>query len=89
MICPIKNPKSWFCLILSVWSGLFRHEVSRVLGGVHSPGYLVWIIDDPDVGKRTLMLQIVAIIAEGRAIGKPAPILYVSGEEILCGCRKP
>ncbi|KAI3690361.1 hypothetical protein L2E82_48375 [Cichorium intybus] len=62
-------------------SGLFRHEVSRVLGGVLSPGSLVLISDDPNVGKRTLMLQIVAIIAEGRAIGKPAPILYVSGEE--------
>ncbi|KVI05913.1 DNA repair protein RadA [Cynara cardunculus var. scolymus] len=49
-------------------SGLFGTEVSRVLGGGLVPG----------VGKSTLMLQIAAIIAEGKEIGKPAPVLYVS-----------
>lgn len=62
-------------------SGLFGHEVSRVLGGGLVPGSLILIGGDPGVGKSTLMLQIAAIIAEGREIGKPAPVLYVSGEE--------
>ncbi|KAL7605175.1 hypothetical protein Lser_V15G18006 [Lactuca serriola] len=61
--------------------GLFGHEVSRVLGGGLVPGSLILIGGDPGVGKSTLMLQIAAIIAEGREIGKPAPVLYVSGEE--------
>ncbi|KAL4583774.1 hypothetical protein LXL04_008357 [Taraxacum kok-saghyz] len=62
-------------------SGPFGNEVSRVLGGGLVPGSLVLIGGDPGVGKSTLMLQIAAIIAEGREIGKPAPVLYVSGEE--------
>ncbi|XP_024971784.1 uncharacterized protein LOC112510553 isoform X2 [Cynara cardunculus var. scolymus] len=62
-------------------SGLFGTEVSRVLGGGLVPGSLVLIGGDPGVGKSTLMLQIAAIIAEGKEIGKPAPVLYVSGEE--------
>ncbi|KAI3752959.1 hypothetical protein L2E82_25002 [Cichorium intybus] len=32
-----------------------------VLGGVLTPGSLVLISDDPDVGKRTLMLQVFTI----------------------------
>lgn len=62
-------------------SGPFGNEVSRVLGGGLVPGSLVLIGGDPGVGKSTLMLQIAAIIAEGKDIGKPAPVLYVSGEE--------
>ncbi|MFS7936332.1 putative DNA repair protein RadA [Helianthus anomalus] len=62
-------------------SGLFGDEVSRVLGGGLVPGSLVLVGGDPGVGKSTLMLQIAAIIAEGKEIGKPAPVLYVSGEE--------
>nr|XP_043617703.1 DNA repair protein RadA [Erigeron canadensis] len=61
--------------------GLFGDEVSRVLGGGLVPGSLVLIGGDPGVGKSTLMLQIAALIAEGENIGKPAPVLYVSGEE--------
>ncbi|CAI9266396.1 unnamed protein product [Lactuca saligna] len=64
-----------------VWPGLFGHKVSRVLGGGLVPGSLILISGDPCVGKRTLMLPIATIIAEGREIGKPAPVLYVSGEE--------
>lgn len=62
-------------------SGLFGEEVSRVLGSGLVPGSLVLVGGDPGVGKSTLMLQIAAIIAEGKEIGKPAPVLYVSGEE--------
>ncbi|KAL8256713.1 hypothetical protein R6Q59_028754 [Mikania micrantha] len=74
-------------------SGLFGDEVSRVLGGGLVPGSLVLVGGDPGVGKSTLMLQhlwkcfaiyiwkIAAVIAEGKDIGKPAPVLYVSGEE--------
>ncbi|KAK9054731.1 hypothetical protein SSX86_025810 [Deinandra increscens subsp. villosa] len=62
-------------------SGLFGDEVSRVLGGGLVPGSLILVGGDPGVGKSTLMLQIGALIAEGKEIGKPAPVLYVSGEE--------
>ncbi|GJX28468.1 RNA-directed DNA polymerase, eukaryota, reverse transcriptase zinc-binding domain protein [Tanacetum coccineum] len=61
-------------------SGLFGEEVSRVLGGGLVPGSLVLVGGDPGVGKSTLMLQM-SIIADGEEIGKPAPVLYVSGEE--------
>ncbi|XP_071712190.1 uncharacterized protein [Rutidosis leptorrhynchoides] len=62
-------------------SGEFGNEVSRVLGGGLVPGSLVLVGGDPGVGKSTLMLQIAALIAEGKEIGKAAPVLYVSGEE--------
>ncbi|CAI9279411.1 unnamed protein product [Lactuca saligna] len=55
--------------------GLFEYEVSRVLGGGLVPGSLILIGGDPGVGKSTLMLQVAAIITEGREIGKPAPVL--------------
>lgn len=64
-------------------SGLFGAEVARVLGGGLVPGSLVLVGGDPGVGKSTLLLQIAAIIAEGRNFGKPAPVVYVSGEESL------
>ncbi|KAK1416236.1 hypothetical protein QVD17_32025 [Tagetes erecta] len=41
---------------------------------------LVLVGGDLGVGKSTLMLQIAAIIAQGKEIGKPAPVLYVSGK---------
>ncbi|XP_076926762.1 uncharacterized protein LOC143590050 [Bidens hawaiensis] len=62
-------------------TGLFGDEVSRVLGGGLVPGSLVLVGGDPGVGKSTLMLQVAALIAEGQELGKPAPVLYVSGEE--------
>ncbi|KAL7162555.1 hypothetical protein ACSBR2_042949 [Camellia fascicularis] len=62
-------------------SGLFGSEVARVLGGGLVPGCLVLVGGDPGVGKSTLLLQIAAIIAEGRDFGAPTPVVYVSGEE--------
>ncbi|KAE9467860.1 hypothetical protein C3L33_00216, partial [Rhododendron williamsianum] len=61
--------------------GLFGSEVARVLGGGLVPGSLVLVGGDPGVGKSTLLLQIAALIAEGHGFGKPAPVIYVSGEE--------
>ncbi|MCL7027120.1 hypothetical protein MKW94_027332 [Papaver nudicaule] len=62
-------------------SGLFGAEVGRVLGGGLVPGCLVLVGGDPGVGKSTLMLQIAAMLAEEGDVGRPAPVLYVSGEE--------
>ncbi|XP_058091393.1 uncharacterized protein LOC131237572 [Magnolia sinica] len=60
--------------------GIFGMEVARVLGGGLVPGSLVLVGGDPGVGKSTLLLQIAAILAEGRDF-EPAPVVYVSGEE--------
>ncbi|OVA12455.1 AAA+ ATPase domain [Macleaya cordata] len=62
-------------------SGLFGAEVSRVLGGGLVPGCLVLVGGDPGVGKSTLLLQIAAMVAEEGDFGRPAPVVYVSGEE--------
>jgi len=51
-------------------------EFDRALGGGVVPGSLVLVGGDPGVGKSTLMLQVASALA-----GKPAPVLYVSGEE--------
>ncbi|KAK0598175.1 hypothetical protein LWI29_032268 [Acer saccharum] len=61
--------------------GSFGSEVARVLGGGIVPGSLVLIGGVPGVGKSTLVLQMAAIIAEGRDLGDSAPVVYVSGEE--------
>ncbi|CAF2124811.1 DNA repair protein RadA [Brassica napus] len=61
--------------------GLFGNEVGRVLGGGLAPGSLILIGGDPGIGKSTLLLQIASIIADGNDLAKPAPVLYVSGEE--------
>ncbi|XP_059640792.1 uncharacterized protein LOC132282960 [Cornus florida] len=66
---------------LSEESDRIGDEVARVLGGGVVPGSLVLVGGDPGVGKSTLLLQIAAIIAEDRIFGKPAPVVYVSGEE--------
>ncbi|KAK3219912.1 hypothetical protein Dsin_013882 [Dipteronia sinensis] len=63
--------------------GPFGSEVARVLGGGIVPGSLVLIGGDPGVGKSTLVLQMAAIIAEGRDLGDSAPVVYVSGEESI------
>ena len=51
-------------------------ELDRVLGGGLVPGAVVLLAGEPGVGKSTLLLQVVAAVAErgGRA-------LYVTGEE--------
>ncbi|MSP14199.1 MAG: DNA repair protein RadA [Chloroflexi bacterium] len=51
-------------------------EFNRVLGGGLVPGSLVLIGGDPGIGKSTLLLQAVAMLAQGGL-----PVLYVSGEE--------
>ncbi|KAK3018941.1 hypothetical protein RJ639_003538 [Escallonia herrerae] len=61
--------------------GPFGSEVARVLGGGVVPGSLILVSGDPGVGKSTLLLQIAAMIAEGHDMDKPAPVVYVSGEE--------
>lgn len=50
-------------------------ELNRVLGGGLVPGAVILMGGDPGVGKSTLVLQVVAHVAE------QAPVLYVSGEE--------
>jgi DNA repair protein RadA/Sms len=50
-------------------------EFDRVLGGGIVPGSLVLVGGDPGIGKSTLLLQVAAAVANGRAV------LYVSGEE--------
>ncbi|WCJ39694.1 DNA repair protein RadA [Euphorbia peplus] len=61
--------------------GLFGEEVCRVLGGGIVPGSLILVGGDPGVGKSTLLLQIAALIVEGKDVDKRAPVVYVSGEE--------
>ncbi len=51
-------------------------ELDRVLGGGVVPGSLILIGGDPGIGKSTLILQILAAVAE-----KGLQVLYVSGEE--------
>ncbi|KAL9156921.1 hypothetical protein ABFS82_09G111800 [Erythranthe guttata] len=62
-------------------SGLFGAEVERVLGGGLVPGSLVLVGGDPGVGKSTLLLQIAALITEGKDANIPGRVIYVSGEE--------
>jgi len=50
-------------------------ELDRVLGGGLVKGSVVLIGGDPGIGKSTLLLQALALIAAQR------PVLYVSGEE--------
>ena len=50
-------------------------ELDRVLGGGLVPGAVILIGGDPGIGKSTLMLQVLAAVAQERRA------LYVSGEE--------
>jgi len=58
-----------------IQSGL--REMDRVLGGGLVPGSVVLIGGDPGIGKSTLLLQVMAALAER------LPALYVTGEESL------
>lgn len=51
-------------------------EFARVLGGGIVPGSLVLVGGDPGIGKSTLLLQMVLLLADASG-----PVLYVSGEE--------
>ncbi|MFH1027039.1 MAG: ATPase domain-containing protein, partial [Pseudomonadota bacterium] len=51
-------------------------ELDRVLGGGIVPGSLVLIGGDPGIGKSTLLLQAMHMLAE-----EAGQVLYVSGEE--------
>jgi len=51
------------------------HELDRVLGGGLVSGSVVLIGGDPGIGKSTLLVQALALLAE------QMPALYVSGEE--------
>jgi DNA repair protein RadA/Sms len=51
-------------------------EFSRVLGGGVVPGSLILIGGEPGIGKSTLLLQVVALMAD-----YAGPALYASGEE--------
>jgi DNA repair protein RadA/Sms len=51
-------------------------EFSRVLGGGVVPGSLILIGGEPGIGKSTLLLQVVALMAD-----HAGPALYASGEE--------
>ncbi len=53
-------------------------EFNRVLGGGIVPGSLVLIGGDPGIGKSTLLLQVAAVVAQGKG-----RVLYVTGEESL------
>jgi len=52
------------------------NEFNRVLGGGIVPSSLILVSGDPGIGKSTLLLQISAMVAQGRDT-----VLYVSGEE--------
>ena len=51
-------------------------ELDRVLGDGMVPGSLVLIAGEPGIGKSTLLLQVLAKVADSRH-----PVAYVSGEE--------
>ena len=53
-------------------------ELNRVLGGGLVPGSLVLIGGEPGIGKSTLLLQALAMVAESNG-----PVAYVSGEESI------
>lgn len=55
-------------------------EFDRVLGGGLVDGAVVLVGGDPGIGKSTLLLQAVALMASGAA---RLPVLYVTGEESL------
>ena len=57
-------------------------EFDRVTGGGLVPGSALLIGGDPGIGKSTLLLQVVAALAQGRG-GQKLRCVYVSGEEAI------
>jgi DNA repair protein RadA/Sms len=57
-------------------------EFDRVCGGGLVPGSALLVGGDPGIGKSTLLLQIAAALAQGRA-GGTLRCAYISGEESL------
>lgn len=63
-------------------------EFDRVLGGGLVPGGVVLVAGEPGIGKSTLLLDVAARAARGRAPGEgPRTVLYVSGEESTAQVR--
>jgi len=61
-------------------------ELDRVLGGGLVPGAVVLLAGEPGVGKSTLLLAVASNVARGvsrgaAGVGRPARVLYVTGEE--------
>ncbi|MFC8732363.1 DNA repair protein RadA [Luteimicrobium sp. NPDC057192] len=60
-------------------------ELDRVLGGGLVPGAVVLLAGEPGVGKSTLLLAVASNVARGVSrddgAGRPARVLYVTGEE--------
>ncbi|HEX7967902.1 MAG TPA: DNA repair protein RadA, partial [Stellaceae bacterium] len=57
-------------------------EFDRVCGGGMVPGSALLVGGDPGIGKSTVLLQVVAALASGKA-GEPLTCAYISGEESL------
>jgi DNA repair protein RadA/Sms len=57
-------------------------EFDRVCGGGMVPGSALLVGGDPGIGKSTVLLQVTAALASGRA-GKRLDCAYISGEESL------
>ena len=63
-------------------------ELDRVLGGGVVPGMVVLLGGEPGIGKSTLLLDVAARAARGRAqAGAARRVLYVSGEESAAQVR--
>ncbi|HWK44352.1 MAG TPA: DNA repair protein RadA [Stellaceae bacterium] len=60
-------------------------EFDRVCGGGLVPGSALLVGGDPGIGKSTLLLQVVAALAQrpGTKEGRPLRCAYVSGEEAI------
>jgi DNA repair protein RadA/Sms len=57
-------------------------EFDRVCGGGMVPGSALLVGGDPGIGKSTLLLQVVAALAQGRG-GAKLKCAYISGEEAI------
>ena len=58
-------------------------ELDRVLGGGLVAGAVVLVGGEPGIGKSTLLLQVLAGLADGAGAGAAARTLYVTGEESI------
>src|ERR687883_55270 len=75
---PRTAPRALAAVDIATWGRLSTGgaELDRVLGGGLVPGALVLLGGDPGIGKSTLLLQLLAGIAERRGA-----VLYATGEE--------